>query len=39
MLASSPQFWLYLQGQFDISIAEREHGEDIKKRAHPAVAA
>jgi antitoxin HigA-1 len=36
---NSPQFWLDLQGQFDIAIAEREHGEDIRKRVHPADAA
>lgn len=36
---NSPQFWLDLQGQFDIAVAEREHGEEIKKRVHPADAA
>lgn len=34
-----PQFWLELQGQFDIAMAEREHGEEIRKRVHPADAA
>ena len=36
---NSPQFWLDLQGQFDIAVAERKHGEEIKKRVHPADAA
>jgi antitoxin HigA-1 len=36
---NSPQFWLDLQSQFDIAVAEREHGEEIKKRVHPADAA
>jgi antitoxin HigA-1 len=33
---NNPQFWLDLQGQFDIAVAERENGEEIKKRVHPA---
>jgi antitoxin HigA-1 len=33
------QFWLDLQSQYDIAIAEREHGAEIKKRVHPADAA
>jgi antitoxin HigA-1 len=37
--SNSPQFWLDLQGQFDIAMAERKHGEEIKKRVHPADAA
>ena len=37
--SNSPQFWLDLQGQFDIAMAERVHGADIKKRVHPADAA
>jgi antitoxin HigA-1 len=32
---NSPQFWLGLQSQYDIAVAEREHGEDIKRRVHP----
>ena len=36
---NSPQFWLDLQGQFDIAVAEKENGEEIKKRVHPADAA
>jgi antitoxin HigA-1 len=33
------QFWLDLQSQYDIAIAERAHGAEIKKRVHPADAA
>jgi antitoxin HigA-1 len=36
---NSAQFWLDLQGQFDIATAEREHGDEIRKRVHPADAA
>jgi antitoxin HigA-1 len=36
---NSPQFWIDLQGQFDIAVAERENGEDIRKHVHPADAA
>jgi antitoxin HigA-1 len=36
---NSPQFWVDLQGQYDIALAEREHGEEIKRRVHPADAA
>lgn len=36
---NSPQFWIDLQGQFDIALAERESGEDIRKHVHPADAA
>jgi antitoxin HigA-1 len=36
---NSAQFWLDLQSQYDIAIAEREHGAEIKKRVHPADAA
>jgi antitoxin HigA-1 len=38
-LSNNPQFWLDLQGQFDIAMAERQNGEDIKKRVYPADAA
>ena len=38
-LGNGPQFWLDLQGQFDIAVAERKNGEEIKKRVHPADAA
>jgi antitoxin HigA-1 len=37
--SNAPQFWLDLQSQFDIAMAEREHGAEIKKRVHPADAA
>jgi antitoxin HigA-1 len=36
---NSAQFWLDLQGQFDIATAELEHGEEIRKRVLPADAA
>ena len=36
---NSPQFWIDLQGQYDIAIAERENGEAIRKHVHPADAA
>ncbi len=36
---NSAQFWLDLQSQYDIAVAERERGAEIKKRVHPADAA
>ncbi len=30
------QFWLDLQGQFDIAVVESDRGEDIAKRVRPA---
>jgi addiction module HigA family antidote len=33
------QFWLDLQGQYDIALVEREHGREIAKRVRPADAA
>ncbi|HEY1709707.1 MAG TPA: HigA family addiction module antitoxin [Rhizomicrobium sp.] len=33
------QFWLDLQGQYEIALAEREHGADIVRRVHPLDAA
>jgi addiction module HigA family antidote len=36
---NSAQFWLDLQSQYDIAIAEREHGAEIKRRVHPVDAA
>jgi addiction module HigA family antidote len=33
------QFWLDLQGQYDIAVVEREHGREIAKRVRPADAA
>ena len=36
---NSPQFWIDLQGQYDIALAEKESGEEIRKHVHPADAA
>ncbi|HWL31886.1 MAG TPA: HigA family addiction module antitoxin [Xanthobacteraceae bacterium] len=36
---SSAQFWLDLQGQYDIAIVEREYGAEIARRVRPADAA
>ena len=36
---NSAQFWLDLQSQYDIAVAEREVGKEIMKRVHPADAA
>lgn len=33
---NTPQFWIDLQGQYDIALAERESGEEIRKHVHPA---
>lgn len=33
------QFWLDLQGQYDIALVESERGEEIAKRVRPADAA
>jgi antitoxin HigA-1 len=33
------QFWLDLQSQHDIAMAERENGEEIERRVRPAPAA
>lgn len=32
------QFWLDLQGQYDIAAVEREHGKEIARRVRPADA-
>jgi addiction module HigA family antidote len=34
-----PQFWLDLQGQYDIAMIEREKGSEIARRVRPANAA
>lgn len=34
-----PQFWLDLQSQYDIALAEREKGGEIARRVRPADAA
>jgi addiction module HigA family antidote len=36
---NSAQFWLDLQGQYDIALIEREHGAEIFRRVRPADAA
>jgi addiction module HigA family antidote len=36
---NSARFWLDLQGQYDIGVIEREHGDEIAKRVRPASAA
>ncbi|HXW24040.1 MAG TPA: HigA family addiction module antitoxin [Xanthobacteraceae bacterium] len=36
---NSAQFWLDLQGQYDIALVERERGAEITKRVRPADAA
>jgi addiction module HigA family antidote len=33
---NSAQFWLDLQGQFDIAMVERERGAEITRRVRPA---
>lgn len=35
---NSPQFWLDLQGQYDIAVVEAERGEEIARRVQPADA-
>jgi antitoxin HigA-1 len=37
-LGNGPQFWLDLQGQFDIALVQRERGEEIARRVRPAAA-
>ena len=36
---NSAQFWLDLQGQYDIAMVERESGAEITRRVRPADAA
>jgi antitoxin HigA-1 len=36
---NSAQFWLDLQGQYDIGLVEREKGAEIARRVKPADAA
>jgi antitoxin HigA-1 len=33
--SNSAQFWLDLQGQYDITMVEREHGAEISRRVRP----
>jgi antitoxin HigA-1 len=37
--SNSAQFWLDLQGQYDIALIEREHGAEITRRVRPPDAA
>ena len=34
-----PQFWMDLQGQYDIAVVERDHGREIARRVHASPAA
>ena len=34
-----PQFWMDLQGQYDIAVVERDHGREIALRVHAPPAA
>jgi addiction module HigA family antidote len=36
---NSPQFWLDLQGQYDIAVVEQDRGTEIARRVRPADAA
>jgi addiction module HigA family antidote len=36
---NSPQFWLDLQGQYDIGVVKKEKGAEIVRRVRPADAA
>jgi addiction module HigA family antidote len=36
---NSAQFWLDLQGQYEIALVEREKGDEIARRVSPADAA
>ncbi len=36
---NSAQFWLDMQGQYDIAVVENEHGAEIARRVRPADAA
>ena len=35
---NNPQFWLDLQGQYDIAAVERDRGDEIVKTVRPAAA-
>ena len=35
---NSAQFWINLQSQYEIALVERDRGEDIDRRVHPAGA-
>ena len=36
---NGPQFWIDLQGQYEIAVVEREQGKTIERRVHPLNAA
>ena len=36
---NGPQFWIDLQGQYEIAVVERDRGAEIAKRVHPSDAA
>jgi antitoxin HigA-1 len=36
---NSAQFWLNMQGQYDIAVVERESGAEISRRVRPAEVA
>ena len=36
---NGPQFWLDLQGQYEIAVVEREKGDEIARRVRPTDAA
>ena len=33
---NSPQFWIDLQGQYDIALVKSEHGKEVARRVRPA---
>ena len=35
---TSPQFWMNLQGRYDLDVAEDQHADQIKKEVHPCAA-
>jgi addiction module HigA family antidote len=36
---NGPQFWIDLQGQYEIALVEHERGKEIERRVHPLDAA
>jgi plasmid maintenance system antidote protein VapI len=37
-LPAPPQFWMNLQGRYDLDVAEDRHADRIKKEVHPYAA-
>ncbi len=35
---TSPQFWMNLQGRYDLDVTEDQHADRIKKEVHPYAA-